>query len=67
MRGGLLESRAGRGVLVAERRQVFSEEEKTRRLRHSAEQLCHEAILFGLSGSDLTKLVEAAWKELRIA
>ena len=47
IREGLLESRAGRGVFVAERRQVFSEAEQARRLRHLSEQLCQEAALLG--------------------
>ena len=47
IREGLLESRSGRGVFVAERRQVFSQAEQLRRLRHLAEQLCHEAALLG--------------------
>src|SRR3954452_22102177 len=51
IREGWLESRAGRGVFVAERRQVFSEAEQTRRLRHLAEQLCHEAALLGVPRS----------------
>ena len=65
IREGLLESRSGRGVFVAERRQVFSEAEQTRRLRNLAEQLCHEASLLGSTWPELRVLVEATWKELQ--
>jgi GntR family transcriptional regulator len=42
IRDGLLESRSGVGVFVAEKmRQVFSEEERGRRLDHAVEQLLH--------------------------
>lgn len=67
IRDGVLESRQGRGVFVAQRRQVFSEEEQGHRLRRSAEQLCHEAILLGADLPDVKKAVEAAWKNLRTA
>jgi GntR family transcriptional regulator len=64
IREGVLESRSGRGVFVAERRSVFSEEERVRRLQHSAEQLCHEAILLGVPIAELRAVIEAKWKEL---
>jgi GntR family transcriptional regulator len=65
IREGLLESRSGRGVFVAERRQVFSQAEQTRRLRHLAEQLCHEAALLGAPWTEVRSLLEATWKELQ--
>jgi GntR family transcriptional regulator len=65
IREGLIESRSGRGVFVAERRQVFSEAEQTRRLRNLAEQLCHEASLLGSTWPELRVLVEGTWKELQ--
>ena len=65
IREGLLESRSGRGVFVAERRQVFSDAEQTRRLRHLAEQLCHEAMLLSSTWAELKALLEATWKELQ--
>ena len=65
IREGVLESRTGRGVFVAERRQVFSEEERARRLFHAAEQLCHAAILLGAGITELRAILDAKWKELR--
>jgi len=65
IREGLLESRSGRGVFVAERRQVFSEAEQVRRLRHLAEQLCHEAALLGAPWAEVSALLETTWKQLQ--
>ena len=65
IREGVLESQAGRGVFVAERRQVFSQEERERRLQHAAEQLCHEAILLGVGLPEIRATVEAKWKLLQ--
>lgn len=65
IREGILESRSGRGVFVSERRQVFSEPERVRRLQHAAEQLCHEAILLGAGLPEARSTLEAKWKELQ--
>ena len=65
IREGLLESRSGRGVFVAERRQVFSEAEQVRRLRHLAEQLCQEATLLGARWAEVSSLLETTWKDLQ--
>ena len=64
IRDGVLESRAGVGVFVAERREVFSPEENARRLHHAATQLCHEAILLGARLPEVRRVLEAAWKLL---
>ena len=65
IREGILESRSGRGVFVAERRQVFSDEERDRRLQHAAEQLCHEAILLGTGLPEIHSVLESKWKDLQ--
>ncbi len=65
IREGLLESRSGRGVFVSERRQVFADVERVRRLQHAAEQLCHEAILLGTGLPEVRATLEAKWKELQ--
>ena len=65
IREGLLESRSGRGVFVAERRQVFSKAEQSRRLRHLAEQFCHEAALLGTPWPEVSTLLETTWKQLQ--
>jgi len=65
IREGVLESRAGRGVFVAERRQVFSDAERGRRLRHSAAQFCHEAMLLDASLPELRETLAKTWGELQ--
>jgi len=65
IREGVLESRSGRGVFVSERRQVFSDAERARRLQHAAEQLCHEALLLGSGLPEVRATLEAKWKELQ--
>ena len=65
IRDGLLESRAGRGVFVVERRKVFSNAERGRRLRHSAGQLCHEAMLLDAGLPEVGGILEETWNELQ--
>ena len=65
IREGIFESRSGRGVFVAERRQVFADAERLCRLQHAAEQLCHEAILLGSGLPEVRATLEAKWKELQ--
>jgi len=65
IRDGMLESRTGRGVFVAERRQVFSNAERLRRLRHGAEQLCHEAVLLGSDLKEVREIVETQWNAIQ--
>ncbi len=65
IRDGVLESQAGRGVFVAERRQIFSEAERNRRLRQATEQLCHEAVLLDVSQAEVQTILRDAWKNLQ--
>jgi len=63
IRDGLAESRSGIGVFISERRQVFSKEERIRRLDQSVEQLAHEAILLDFPLSEVQVALEQQWKE----
>ena len=66
IRDGLLESRNGVGVFVAEKaRQVFSEGERERRIAHAVEQLLHEALLLHFSLPEVRAALEAQWKSLQ--
>ena len=65
IREGVVESRSGVGVFVTARRQVFSEEERLRRLRHSAEQLCHEAMLLEARLPEVNAIVKETWNSLQ--
>src|SRR5271154_1557874 len=59
IRDGLLESRSGIGVFVAEKvRQVFSEAERRRRLDHAVEQLLHEALMLNFSLPEVSGTLE---------
>jgi len=65
IREGLLESRAGIGVFVTERRQVFSKEEQERRLKEVAEQLCYEARLQEATLPQVHRLIDDTWQSLQ--
>jgi len=65
IREGILESRTGRGVFVAQRRQVFSDAERLRRLAGPIEELCHEAMLLDVGLPETRALLEATWKKLQ--
>jgi len=65
IREGIVESQSGRGVFVAERREIYSEAEQMRRLTFAAEQLCHEAMLLAATLPEVRALVEATWKNLQ--
>jgi GntR family transcriptional regulator len=66
IRDGLLESRSGIGVFVAEEsQQIFSEAERKRRLAHAVEQLLHEAILLDIPLPDVRASLEEQWKTLQ--
>src|SRR5476651_2804800 len=66
IRDGMLESRSGIGVFVAEeRRQVFSETERKRRLEHAVEQLLHEALLLDFSLPEVRDSLQDQWNEFQ--
>ena len=65
IRDGVLESRSGRGVFVSEKRQIFADAERQRRLRLATEQLCHEAILLDFDLPQLRATLETTWSDLR--
>ena len=64
VQGGILEARPGRGFFVSERRNVFSAEERTRRLEDAADRFLQEAAFLGVPAAAvkaviLTKLKSA--------
>jgi GntR family transcriptional regulator len=65
IRDGLLESRSGVGVFVSERRVVFSESEKARRLTPCIEQLVLEALVLGFSLRETCTALEGQWRSLQ--
>ncbi len=66
IRDGLLESRNGVGVFVAETtRQIFSQEERQRRLNSALEPLLDEALLLGFSLPEIRAALDLQWKALQ--
>jgi GntR family transcriptional regulator len=66
IRDGLLESRTGVGVFVAERvRQVFSEPERQRRLAHALQQVLYEAVLLDFPLTEVRAALEEQWKNFK--
>ncbi len=66
IRDGLLESRTGVGVFVVEQaRQVFSDDERQRRLSHAAEQVLYEALLLDYSLPEVHATLDEQWKRLQ--
>jgi len=65
MREGLIESRAGRGVFIAQKRKVFSREEGWRRLTPLLEALIGEAMTVDFTPAQLREAFEeklSKWK-----
>ena len=56
-REGIIESRQGRGVFVARRRQVYTKAERTRRLERAVEALVAEALLLDFDREEILESV----------
>ncbi len=65
IREGVLESRSSRGIFVTERRQVFSEQERARRLHHAAEQFAHEGLMLGAEAGEMRNVFQETWNALQ--
>jgi GntR family transcriptional regulator len=64
VRDGVLESRQGMGFFVAEKRQIYSEAERLRRLRLAADNFINEAVFLDFSAEEIRKVVEQKLTEL---
>lgn len=65
VREGVLETQRGKGIYVADRRKIFSAEERRRRLDAALDIFLHEVILVDLSADEImerlnVKLLEVA-------
>ena len=65
MSEGALESRPGKGVFVARRRQIFSKEERVRRLEAAVQTLVKEVALLGFSDEEILELLQAELRKLK--
>lgn len=61
---GVLHSHPGRGLFVAERRQIYSDEERQRRLSQAVEAFLHEVALLGFSHDEIFGAVTQGLSEL---
>ena len=64
VRDGVLESRHGQGVFVAERRQVYSDEEQARRLEHALDSLLSECAALGCPPDMIRSALDERLKSL---
>lgn len=67
VRDGVLESRHGQGVFIAEKRQVFSTDESSRRLLAAVDALLSEAVALQCSAEEIRAAVDARLRELGLA
>ena len=62
VREGVAEARQGKGVFITERRQVYSDAERARRLDAAVDTLVNEALFLGLDPAEVRDAVD---KKLR--
>jgi GntR family transcriptional regulator len=64
VREGALESLQGKGFFVAEKREIYSEAERMRRLRHAVAACIQEAVFLDFSAEEIRNAVEEKLTEL---
>lgn len=64
VREGVLESRAGIGMFVSKRRQIYSKPERKRRIDQSVTSLVTEGLMIGFTAEEIVELVAHKTKEL---
>lgn len=64
VRDGVLESHHGKGYFVAEKRQVFSKAERSRRLAQARDSFVHEAVFLDFTPDQISKAVDEKLDEL---
>jgi GntR family transcriptional regulator len=65
VRDGVLESRQGRGVFVAnKKRQVYSRAERLRRMQQALDAFVHEAVFLDFSADEIRRAVDEKLAEL---
>ncbi|HSI84396.1 MAG: GntR family transcriptional regulator [Candidatus Methylacidiphilales bacterium] len=61
VRDGVLESRHGIGVFVAQRRQIYSDAERMLRLQRAIDPLFHEAIALDFTAEEVIAAIRQRW------
>jgi GntR family transcriptional regulator len=64
VREGVIEARPGRGMVIAQRRQVYAKAERTRRLEQAASVLVNEAVILGCELDEVIAAVNRGFREL---
>jgi GntR family transcriptional regulator len=64
VRDGVLESLQSKGFFVAEKRQVYSEAERLRRLRQALDAFVREAVFLDFTDDEIRKAVDETLAEL---
>ena len=58
VRDGLIESRPGRGYFVADRRQIYSDEERNRRLEEALQSFLSDALVLNFSPEEVRSAID---------
>jgi GntR family transcriptional regulator len=64
VREGVLESLQGRGFFVAEKRQIYSQAERLRRLRQAVDSFIQEAVVLDFTAHEIRNIVDEKLAEL---
>jgi GntR family transcriptional regulator len=64
VREGVIESRPGRGMFISKRRQIYSGEERARRIGQAITSLVSQAFMLGFSSEELVELVTRRTREM---
>jgi GntR family transcriptional regulator len=64
VREGVIESRPGRGMFVAARRQIYSRAERTRRIEQSLSSFVSEALMLGFTADEIIEQVAEKTRDL---
>ena len=64
VREGVLESRAGRGMFISKRRQIYTRAERARRIDQAVTSLVSQAFMLGFSAEEIVEEVARKTTEL---
>src|SRR5687768_11487797 len=65
VREGVAESRQGRGVIITERRQVYVDSERQRRVQAAIDSLVNEALFLGIEPDEVRDALDRRLRDLQ--
>jgi len=65
VREGVVEAQRGKGLFVAKKMQIFSAEERHRRLEQAIETFLSEAVFLDFGQKETLKRIEQKWNDLK--